>query len=260
MAVLALSNGSHVVVRRPNERVLSEEGGLEREYSQLMAISKIGLLAPNPQYVDNSGFFVMEFLTGMPEFVAPARPGVIAQYAEYLAKLHSTDVEQNQLTDIRRLKNPWTRQSDSLAEGLRETDVRQALEKSDPASHLRPEVLRHGDLWPGNMLWKGGSLIGVVDWENCSLGDPLLDLSICRLDVLWVYGPHAMQELTETYFSLSHFPREGLTHFDLVAALRPMHHVSEFATAYPEFGRPDITTQSLTEGLLWFIEQALSRV
>ncbi len=47
----------------------------------------------------------------------------------------------------------------------------------------RPPVLVHGDYHMGNMLFHGGHLAAVLDWEIAQLGQPLLDL--CCLGVLF---------------------------------------------------------------------------
>lgn len=43
---------------------------------------------------------------------------------------------------------------------------------------FRP-VLRHGDLWYGNVLVDESTarLVGVLDWENAAIGDPACDLA-----------------------------------------------------------------------------------
>jgi len=46
----------------------------------------------------------------------------------------------------------------------------------------RPPVLVHGDYHYGNMLFRDGGVIAIVDWEIAQLGQPLLDL--CCLSVV----------------------------------------------------------------------------
>ncbi|MFZ0217555.1 MAG: phosphotransferase family protein [Candidatus Dormiibacterota bacterium] len=41
----------------------------------------------------------------------------------------------------------------------------------------RPPVLVHGDYHYGNMLFKGGRVVALLDWEIAQLGQPLLDLA-----------------------------------------------------------------------------------
>ena len=41
-----------------------------------------------------------------------------------------------------------------------------------------PPVWVHGDLMPGNLLVRGGTLAGVIDWGGLGLGDPACDLMV----------------------------------------------------------------------------------
>lgn len=48
------------------------------------------------------------------------------------------------------------------------------------AAHLpseRPPTLVHGDYHYGNMLFREGGVVGVLDWEIAQIGQPLLDLA-----------------------------------------------------------------------------------
>jgi aminoglycoside phosphotransferase (APT) family kinase protein len=60
-------------------------------------------------------------------------------------------------------------------------------------------VLLHGDYWPGNVLWHDGKIVAVIDWEDARLGDPLIDLAMSRLDLVWICGIYAMHMFTEQY-------------------------------------------------------------
>ena len=46
------------------------------------------------------------------------------------------------------------------------------------------------------MVWQGGQLAAVLDWEAATTRDPLADLAIARLDMLWVFGKAAMHAFT----------------------------------------------------------------
>lgn len=64
-------------------------------------------------------------------------------------------------------------------------------------------ALVHGDFWPGNLLWNNGELVAVIDWESAGISDPLLDLAITRLDLLWLFGNDAMEQFINIYRSMS---------------------------------------------------------
>lgn len=53
--------------------------------------------------------------------------------------------------------------------------VAELLRTSMPAE--RPPVMVHADYHYGNMLFRGGDVVAVLDWEIAQLGQPLLDLA-----------------------------------------------------------------------------------
>ena len=88
--------------------------------------------------------------------------------------------------------------------GLASGDVEQGLNRS---------VVLHGDYWPGNVLWQGGRLAAVIDWEDASLGDPLADLATARVELLCRYGDAAMERFTARYLAV-HKDTSGPLHLD----------------------------------------------
>ena len=44
--------------------------------------------------------------------------------------------------------------------------------------HGGPPAWLHGDLLPGNLLWRAGRLHAVIDWGGAAVGDPACDLMI----------------------------------------------------------------------------------
>jgi aminoglycoside phosphotransferase (APT) family kinase protein len=84
-----------------------------------------------------------------------------------------------------------------------------------------PGVLLHGDLWPGNVLWREGQIAAIVDWEDAAIGDPLRDLAVSRLELFWAYGRDEMDQLTERYRSAQpHVDFDTLPERDLEVAER----------------------------------------
>ena len=68
------------------------------------------------------------------------------------------------------------------------------LEEVWPLSQQNRSVLLHGDFWPGNILWRDGQIVGVIDWEDAAFGDPLADIANTRLELLWAFGVEAMRQ------------------------------------------------------------------
>jgi aminoglycoside phosphotransferase (APT) family kinase protein len=125
----------------------------------------------------------------------------------------------------RKLAQRPERLDDSIEEGR----IRAALEPVWPLPQPNRTSLLHCDYWPGNLLWRGGQLAAVIDWEDAALGDPLADLASSRLELLWAFGLNAMQQFTQTYLTCNPIDVANLPYWDLYAALRPAFQLSQWA-------------------------------
>jgi aminoglycoside phosphotransferase (APT) family kinase protein len=152
----------------------------------------------------------------------------------------------------------------NLSVSMEEGRIRDTLEAAWPLSQQNAPVLRHGDFWPGNLLWRDKQLVAVIDWEDAQLGDPLTDLAISRLDMLCIFGRGAMDSFTQQYHTRMAIDLTDLPYWDLYAALRFMRltgaDLAEWAAFYPPFGRPDITEETLREHYQYFINQAYAKL
>jgi aminoglycoside phosphotransferase (APT) family kinase protein len=134
-----------------------------------------------------------------------------------------------------------------------ERRVWEVLRAAWPIAQHNPSVLLHGDYWPGNTLWRDGRLVGIIDWEDAALGDPLADLANSRLELLWAAGVGAMEQFTRQYQSLASVDLTNLPYWDLCAALRPAKNMAAW-------GLDDHGERSMREGLHWFIRQAIAKL
>jgi aminoglycoside phosphotransferase (APT) family kinase protein len=66
-----------------------------------------------------------------------------------------------------------------------------------PPPHRKTFI--HRDFHAGNVLWKAGALIGVVDWLHGCWGPPEQDLAHCRLNIWCNQGPAAADALVKAY-------------------------------------------------------------
>jgi aminoglycoside phosphotransferase (APT) family kinase protein len=131
--------------------------------------------------------------------------------------------------------------------------IRDMLAAAWPLPPRNAPVLLHGDYWPGNIFWRAGRLVVVLDWEDAAVGDPLADLANSRLEILWAFGPDAMTQFTEHYCSLTALDFTDLPYWDLCLALRPMGKFTEWAA--------DATAAAtMRDRLRWFITQAFERM
>jgi aminoglycoside phosphotransferase (APT) family kinase protein len=75
----------------------------------------------------------------------------------------------------------------------------------------------HRDYHPGNTLWTGTRLVGVVDWIGGSWGPPSVDLGHMRLNLVWDLGPEAADRFLAAHHALTGFDHHPF--WDVVAAV-----------------------------------------
>lgn len=219
------------VVRQHGEADLSANPRVAAdEYRLLRALAAAEIPVPAPYLADESGeifptpYLVAAFVDGETDFVPPDAFAVAQEMAALLARIHSVGTGAAAfLPPItarieRLLRQPPVDRADPL-----ESEIRAALGAAWPLPARNPAVLLHGDYWPGNILWQGERLAAVIDWEDAALGDPLADVAICRLDMLWAFGVEVMAAFSEAYCAAaSPVDCADLPCWDLYAALRPI--------------------------------------
>ena len=111
----------------------------------------------------------------------------------------------------------------------------------------RPPVLVHGDYHFGNMLFDGGHVTAVVDWEIAQLGQPLLDLCCISLShvpadsVREMYG--ADQDDYRWYLALTYYKYAAIFGYNLM-----LHRRGK---------RPDPSYEQRTDTIVGFIDQGV---
>src|SRR5206468_11290676 len=78
------------------------------------------------------------------------------------------------LEEVDRWAALMTRAQDGRLPALARRSAR-ALAATAPERH--PMSVQHGDFQTNNVLFAGGRVTGVVDWELAGIGHPLLDLA-----------------------------------------------------------------------------------
>jgi aminoglycoside phosphotransferase (APT) family kinase protein len=220
-----------------------------------------GLPVPAPYYLDQSceifpiPYIVIEYIEGESIFTLDAVPDLIPQLAAQLARIHELDGSRQDFSFLPqqakiyadKLRTRPARLDDSLDEG----HIRDVLEAAGPLPQRNKSVLLHGDFWPGNILWRDGRLVGIIDWEDARFGDPISDLANGRLETLWAFGRDAMQRFTQCYLATAGIDATLLPYWDLYAALKPALRLAEWA------GDAAIEKRWREEHR-WFIERAFA--
>ena len=227
------------------------------EFQLLRTLARQRIKAPKPIAVDDgcdlfpTPVIVVEFIEGeaVLEPTEVTKPHIIRQVADELRRIHET-VAVDDLPFLSPLGSGISAPPSTPDELMRESEIRAALDATWPLAPIRRPALLHGDFWPGNWLWRDGQLVGVIDWEDARIGDPLADLGNARLETLFFFGDQAMEDLTRRYLGDSSADDLRLAYWDLRAALRPCGKLHRFGL------RPDIE-QSIRDRHRAFVDTAL---
>jgi aminoglycoside phosphotransferase (APT) family kinase protein len=172
--------------------------------------------------VNEAPFYVMEFVEGpVLRFRSDAdafpeeadRRAIGERVVDTLVAIHSVDPDAVGLGDLGRKEDYVARQLHRW-QGQWEKSKTRELEMIDSvhdrlASRIPdqgPATIVHGDYRLDNMiLTPGGEVAAVVDWELCTLGDPLADVGL--LMVYWSESRDDLRPLVEPATIEPGFPR-----------------------------------------------------
>ncbi len=193
-------NGRKFVLRKqPDGPLLKSAHAIDREYRVISALQGSAVPVPVPlgwcddASVVGTPFYLMSFLDGR-VFVDQSLPGLssserVAIYREMnrvIAALHAIDPDQIGLSDYGRREGFIARQVDRWSRNLQAstlalTDDMRFMMDWLPA-HLPAQArsaLIHGDYRLDNLIFHPTELrvIGVLDWELSTLGDPVSDFA-----------------------------------------------------------------------------------
>jgi aminoglycoside phosphotransferase (APT) family kinase protein len=243
--------------RRRNPRIAADE------FRLLRVLRSAGVPVPEPLALDTSGdifsipYLVIQFVEGETVDRPSDLIGYLHQMALHLSRIHRVDASRCDVSFLPRaeasIHKSLQHRPASLKDAWSEGRIRTALERVWPWSPANPDVLLHGDYWPGNLLWKGGQLASIIDWEDAALGDPLADVANARLEILWAFGTEAMHRFTAEYRSLMRIDFTYLPHWDLYAALRPLRTISGW-------GLGPARKRSMQRRHRQFVDQALEQL
>ena len=256
-----------LVIRQPSAyRYRQNANAAELEFSVMQAVRNAGVICPEPLWIETGTptedrpFFAIEFIDGRPTARPDDPKRFILQFAAQLARIHRTDAHSPALSVLNRQEAPTLQPSRAKNEALRESEIFAALNRFGQPRSPNPPALLHGDYWPGNVLWRDGQIVAVVDWEESLIGDPLLDLAISRLDVMWILGMNYVHEFTDAYLADNPIDLSDLPFWDLQASLRPGIKVHYWPASYAALDRADINLETMIRDQNLFVESALTAI
>ena len=188
-----------VLRKKPAGTTLASAHAVDREYRIMAALQGSGVPVPRMlRMVDDPAvigtpFYLMERLQGqvsdttdLPDLAPDARRAVHLDAARVLARLHGLDWQALGLSDYGRHTGYYPRQVRRWCgqwEALGKTDdplmdrLAAHFAATQPAEN--PTTIVHGDYRIGNLMYGAAParIVGVLDWELSTLGDPLADLA-----------------------------------------------------------------------------------
>lgn len=193
------ADGHSVVVRRPPlGHTLASAHDVAREHAILAALAGSRVPAPRALALcedpDVTGvpFCVMEHVDGLAvtsaaaaeRLTVDARSAAGRGFVETLAELHAVDFDAAGLAGFRRPESLISRQLRRWKRQWEASKTRELPAIDELFEHLsarmpdeRETVLLHGDYHLHNILFsEDGTLRAVLDWELCTVGDPLADV------------------------------------------------------------------------------------
>jgi aminoglycoside phosphotransferase (APT) family kinase protein len=220
--------GRALVLRRPPlHHVLPTAHDMSREHKIISALGPTPVpVAPamglcTDEAVNGTPFYVMDFVEGhvlrtteiaTAVFDEAQRRVAGESLVDVLAEIHSVDVDAVGLGDLGRREGYIERQLKRWWSQFEQSKTREVPVLEDVYRVLKSRVpeqggatIVHGDYRLDNtMLGDDGRVAAVLDWEICTLGDPLADVGL--LMVYWSEAGDELESLPSSPTVLSGFP------------------------------------------------------
>lgn len=224
-------------------------------------VGERGVPVPEVVWASEPGIFevpaiVMEYVDGEDLLIPDDPIDAAAQLARTLAAIHTTVAGQAARLLLDTLTSP---DGDRPQAFWQHTLAQRVVNR---LGELRPQpgtmTLIHGDYWPGNTLWRNGRLVGVIDWEEACLGDPMNDVAYCTLDLRYLSLDEAANHFVATYREVTGHDLETLGYWTLFALSRPMPDIAQWLPAWQAKGITDISADRLRARHRELLEEALA--
>ena len=188
---------SFVLRRPPFGLKLESAHNMGREYKILKVLSENGLRVPKPMYLYNKkelsvdDFYIMEFIEGetiannqiADEFNEIQKNTITESFIKALSEIHNFDVISSELYDLGKHEDYVERQINRWNKQFQSQKVREIKELESATKLLLDNIpsqqtvgIVHGDYRLDNVRVKDNQVAAVLDWELCTLGDPLADM------------------------------------------------------------------------------------
>ena len=231
-------NNVYVLRRPPFGQKLESAHNMEREFRIISSLYKNNLRVPKPEYIytdkkiSDDDFYIMEFIEGetisdnliAKNFDEIQKKDITESFIEALVEIHNFDVVNSELSTLGKHENYIERQLVRWSKQFDAQKVREINELNQATIMLFENIpnqqrvsIVHGDYRLDNVRVNNSRVKAVVDWELCTLGDPLADLGTIiaswsnkeETDTPFIYSPSLAggfpnrNQILEQYESLS---------------------------------------------------------
>ena len=233
----------YVLRRPPFGTKLESAHNMQREFKIITELSKNNLKVPKPvllcvdKQISEDDFYIMEYIEG--ETIADnliaekysdiEKQKITESFISALAELHSFNVLNSELSDlgkhedyVSRQLNRWNKQFDAQkVRDISDLDVATELLFENIPTQQKVSIV-HGDYRLDNVRISNNSVAAVVDWELCTLGDPLADLGTViaswsnkdEIDTPFIYSPSLSEGFPSRQEILSLYEEKSILNLD----------------------------------------------
>jgi aminoglycoside phosphotransferase (APT) family kinase protein len=196
---LVTPNRKYVLRRKPPGKLLPSAHAVDREFRIISALHPTGFPVAKPyllcedESVIGTMFYVMECVEGriywgpmLPDQTPKQRHAIYDAMNETFARLHNLDWRALGLEDygkpgnyVARQISRWTKQY-KLSETERVDEMEKLIEWLPEHLPQAPrDSIVHGDYRLDNMILHATEpkVVAVLDWELCTIGDPMADFT-----------------------------------------------------------------------------------
>ena len=225
--LLATGERRLVLRKQPYGHLLPRAHDVVREHNIMRALHGAGFAVPHPLFASEdreiigTSFFVMDYVPGavhsdpaLPNDESAERRSIYEAMAGTMARLHRIEPSVLEAAGVKPRGDFIGRQI-----GVWRSAYLAAATQDDPRIEAvgqwlldhKPETenigIVHGDYRIENLIFQGGEVAAVLDWELCTVGEPLADLAYC---CIWYHLPQSvLNGLADQDLRVLGIPDEG---------------------------------------------------
>jgi aminoglycoside phosphotransferase (APT) family kinase protein len=240
------------------------------EYRTLQLVEEAGVPAPRPLLLDAEGrlfgvpAIAMTYLPGGPIHEPRSLQPWAEEVAAILLRVHAVTPRTHDLSWLGVHLRDGMREENAghataaRAAGALGRDVHAALEAGLDRIGWPAATLVHDDYWPGNVIFRSGRAVGVVDWSNAEVGDPRADVSECRIGLALWPGGEAPDAFLAAYQARAPRPLSDVWYFDLFRGLRALLYHEKWLPGVHDAGITALTPTLARQRIEAFLRRALA--